>query len=257
MTADAELQLQITRYRQLSTPLIIDIIRTAADNGYPTATSGAGQGSSVCTCGNDPDSPDPANCPHGTATERNALHQDPTAQRAQQLLDTINRINRGRFAQTEMATLLRYAADQLEEYDPARNTTIECVHCRQRRDRTIDDCPNCGIPADAWRCTNPHHNGYTTGPARNGMCNPCYRYNRRTGNNRPPELIHREALAQRTSDTETVNCINPNCNTTTPWRQLRDGRCQPCAGHWNSLGRERIPTAALNLDTNVIIDEAS
>lgn len=238
----SDLKLQLTRYRQAATPEIIAVVQVVADNGYPADTSGnrsSGGGR-------------PASQP-----ERGATQTDPDAQRAQALLARIDRINRGQFTEHELPNLLRYTADDLETYNPTRNETIQCIHCRQRRDRNVDECGNCGIPSDAWRCANPHHRAYIVGPARNGMCQACYRYHRRTGNHRPSDIIEREALARRTSDTQTMDCTNHNCRQPTPWQDLRDGRCKPCAGHWNSLGRERIPTDALNLAANVIVDGAA
>ncbi len=178
--------------------------------------------------------------------ERGTIRPDQPAEAARALLRLLDRINKAHDITTGVfVTQVRYASDQLEMYDPGRNATIECQHCRKRRDRTIDECVDCGIPSDAWRCLNPNHAGYVVGPARNGLCEACDRYRRRRGSHRPVELCERTADAQRTSDTQTVDCLNGLCRAATPWRELRDGRCPPCAGHWNSLGRERIPTAAL------------
>lgn len=235
----AELNVELVRYRQLARQDVLAVVQTTADTGFP-ANTGTSTGSTT--------SQEPA-----TQPERGAIHPDQTAQQAAQLLRLIDRINRTVDITTAVfVTQLRYASDQLETYDPTRNTTIQCVHCKQRRNRLIDECPDCGIPTDAWQCRNPNHAGYVLGPARNGMCEPCDRYHRRRGTHRPADLCQQTAQAQRTSDTQTVDCVNPNCQAPTPWRNLRDGRCPPCAGHFNSLGRDRIPATALNLDHTVI-----
>ena len=242
MTSRPELNLELTRFRRLARRDVIAVVEATASAGFPADTSSGG--------GNSGGSERPA-----TQPERGVMRPDLAAEHAAALLRLLDRINRTVDIQTHMfVTQLRHASNQLETYDPSRNTTIQCVHCRERRHRSIDECPSCGIPSDAWRCRNPNHAGYVLGPARNGMCEPCDRFHRRRNTHRPAELCERTAEAQRTSDTQTVDCLNLNCQTPTPWRDLRDGRCPPCAGHWNSLGRERIPTAALALDDTVITE---
>jgi hypothetical protein len=140
-------------------------LATYADNGYPTHGDGGGNGGG-------PSSP----------VERQVNQPDNAADQARQLLADLRRLD----------AHCRRILGQLKAADPGR--TIACyVVCGHPIDRAftrcqvVEDGVQCGTSAATERrcanhtCDTPMATG---DPLRDGRCEACYRFRRRTGRDR-------------------------------------------------------------------------